>query len=210
MTRILIVDDHAIIGGGLQQFLDGMGGLEVAGEARTGREALAMLRGGRWDLVLLDIGLPDMNGIELLKQARSAHPTVHFLVFSMHAEDEYAMTALDAGAIGYLQKDSAPDEILTAIRRAAKGLRYVSPALAEKLLAGTAVHPERLPHDLLSARELAVMQLLSKGMALTEISEKLHLSPKTVSTYRSRVLEKLNLANNAEITRYALQHGMGQ
>ncbi len=210
MTRILIVDDHAVIGGGLKQFLAGVGGLDVAGEARTGHEALAMLKAGQWNLMLLDIGLPDMNGIEVLKQARREHSAVPVLVFSMHAEDEYAMAALDAGAVGYLQKDSAPEEILVAIRRAANGQRYVSPALAEKLLIGNAPPLRKLPHDRLSTREYAVMQMLSKGMALTDIAEKLHLSPKTVTTYRARVLEKLDLGNNAQIRRYALKHGLGQ
>ena len=210
MTRILIVDDHAIVGGGLKQFLGNVGGFEIAGQARTGAEALAMVNVGHWDLLLLDIGLPDMNGIEVLKYIKRDRPGLPVLVFSMYAEDDYAMAALEAGAIGYLPKDSAPEEILSAIRRASSGERYLSPALAEKLLCGSLSMTQKLPHDNLSNREYEVMQMLSRGMPLTEIAESLHLSPKTVSTYRARVLEKLGLTRNAEVTRYVLKHKVGQ
>ena len=210
MTRILIVDDHAIVGGGLKQFLGNVGGFEIAGQARTGAEALAMVNVGHWDLLLLDIGLPDMNGIEVLKRVKCDQPGLPVLVFSMYAEDDYAMAALEAGAIGYLPKDSAPEEILAAIRRASSGERYLSPALAEKLLCGSLPSARKLPHDALSAREFDVMQMLSRGTPLVEIAECLHLSPKTVSTYRARVLEKLRLRHNTDITRYVLKHKVGQ
>lgn len=210
MTKILIVDDHAIVGGGLKQFLGNVGGFEIAGQARTGAEALAMVNAGHWDLLLLDIGLPDMNGIEVLKRVKCDQPGLPVLVFSMYAEDDYAMAALEAGAIGYLPKDSAPEEILAAIRRASSGERYLSPALAEKLLCGSLPSARKLPHDTLSAREFDVMQMLSRGTPLVEIAERLHLSPKTVSTYRARVLEKLELRHNTDITRYVLKHKVGQ
>lgn len=210
MTRILIVDDHAIVGGGLKQFLGNVGGFEIAGQARTGGEALAMVNAGDWDLLLLDIGLPDMNGIEVLKLVKRDKPKLPVLVFSMYAEDDYAMAALEAGAVGYLPKDSVPEEILAAIRRASSGERYLSPMLADKLLSGSVGRARKLPHDALSARELDVMRMLSQGVALTEIAERLHLSPKTVSTYRARVLEKMGLANNNDITRYVLKHKLGQ
>jgi DNA-binding NarL/FixJ family response regulator len=210
MIRILIVDDHAIVGGGLKQFLGNVGGFEVAGEARSGSEALEKIAALPWDLVLLDVGLPDMNGIEVLKHIKRDRPGLPVLVFSMYAEDDYAMAALEAGAIGYLPKDSAPEEILAAIRRASSGERYLSPALAEKLLCGSLTVARKLPHDNLSNREYEVMQMLSRGMPLTEIAESLHLSPKTVSTYRARVLEKLGLTRNAEVTRYVLKHKVGQ
>lgn len=210
MTRILIVDDHAIVGGGLKQFLGNVGGFEIAGQARTGGEALAMVNAGDWDLLLLDIGLPDMNGIEVLKLVKRDKPKLPVLVFSMYAEDDYAMAALEAGAVGYLPKDSVPEEILAAIRRASSGERYLSPMLADKLLSGSVSQARKLPHDALSARELDVMRMLSQGVALTEIAERLHLSPKTVSTYRARVLEKMGLANNNDITRYVLKHKLGQ
>lgn len=210
MVRILIVDDHAVVGGGLKQFLGSVGGFVVDGEARTGKEGRAMIDRESWDLLLLDIGLPDINGIEFLKHIKRDHPALPVLVFSMYAEDDYAMTALEAGAVGYLPKDSAPDEILAAIRRASSGERYLSPMLAEKLLNGTVPLARKLPHDALSPREFKVMQMLGQGVALTEIAEQLHLSPKTVSTYRARVLEKLGLRHNVDITRYVLTHGLDQ
>ncbi len=210
MIRILIVDDHAIVGGGLKQFLSNVGEFEVAGQARSGMEALEMLRVRRWDLLLLDIELPDMNGIEVLKRVKRYQPELPVLVFSMHAEDNYAMTVLEAGAVGYLQKDSAPEEILAAIRSASSGERYLSPMLAEKLLNGSFSLARKLPHDSLSVREFDVMRMVSQGVALTEIAERLHLSPKTITTYRARVLEKLHLGNNADITRYVLENRLGQ
>jgi DNA-binding NarL/FixJ family response regulator len=210
MIRILIVDDHAIVGGGLKQFLGNVGGFEICGEARTGAEALEKVNAARWDLMLLDIGLPDMNGIEVLKRVKSKQPDLPVLVFSMYAEDDYAAAALEAGAIGYLPKDSAPEEILAAIRRASSGERYLSSALAEKLLCGSLPSARKLPHDALSAREFEVMLMLSRGMPLVEIAENLHLSPKTVTTYRARVLEKMGLNLNADITRYVLTHKLGE
>lgn len=210
MIRILIVDDHAIVGGGLKQFLSNVGGFEVAGQARTAMEALSMLKTKRWDLLLLDIGLPDINGIEVLRRVKRDQPELPVLVFSMHAEDDYAMTVLDAGAIGYLQKDSAPEEILVAIRRASAGERYLSPMLADKLLSGTMSLPRKLPHDSLSVREFDVMHMLSRGVPITEIAERLYLSPKTVSTYRARVLEKLGLSHNADITRYVVENKLSK
>lgn len=210
MTKILIIDDHAIVGGGLKQFLASVGGFEVAGQARTAREGLEMIQSAPWDLLLLDIGLPDMNGIEVLKLVKRDKPKLPVLVFSMYAEDDYAMAALEAGAVGYLPKDSVPEEILAAIRRASSGERYLSPMLADKLLSGSVGQARKLPHDALSARELDVMRMLSQGVALTEIADRLHLSPKTVSTYRARVLEKMGLANNNDITRYVLKHKLGQ
>ena len=210
MIRILIVDDHAIVGAGLKQFLSSVGGFEIAGLARTGAEALALVRAGSWDLLLLDIGLPDMNGIEVLKIVKREQPKLLVLVFSMYAEDDYAMAALEAGALGYLPKDSAPEEILAAIRRASLGERYLSPALANKLLNGSVHGVKKLPHESLSTRELDVMRMLSRGAPLTEIAEHLHLSPKTVSTYRARVLEKMDFRNNSDITRYMMNHKLGQ
>ena len=210
MIRILIVDDHAIVGGGLKQFLNNIGEFEVAGQASSGMEALSMLKIKRWDLLMLDIGLPDINGLEVLRRVKRDQPELPVLVFSMYSEDEYAMMALDAGAIGYLQKDSNPEEILVAIRRASSGRRYLSPMLADKLLSGKMSLPKKQPHDSLSVREFDVMQMLSQGVTITEIAERLFLSPKTVSTYRARVMEKLDLRHNADITRYVLENKLGQ
>jgi two-component system, NarL family, invasion response regulator UvrY len=206
MIRVLIVDDHAVIGGGLKQFLSSDNSFALAELARTGQEALDMVKTQHWDMLLLDIGLPDLDGMEVLKRIKRDRPELPVLIFSGHAEDEYAMAALEAGAAGYLSKSSAPEEILAAIRRARTGERYLSPQLADKLLTGTVSSNRKLPHERLSGREFDVMLMLGQGIPLTEIGERLHLSPKTISTYRSRVMEKLSLENNAEITRYVLKH----
>jgi len=206
MNRILIVDDHAVVRGGLRQFLANTADCQIAGEASTGADALAQVAAESWDLVLLDIGLPDINGLEVLKRIRSQQPTLPVLIFSMYAEDEYAMAALQAGATGYLPKDSTPEEILEAIRRATGGGRYLSPHLAEILLSGAMPSGRQLPHELLSPREADVMRRLSRGEPLTSIAECLHLSPKTITTYRARILEKLGLHSNAELTRYVVEH----
>jgi DNA-binding NarL/FixJ family response regulator len=210
MIKILIVDDHAIVGGGLKQFLSNSSEFEVAGQARTGREALSMLKSLCCDLLLLDIGLPDINGIEVLKRIKRSHPKLPVLIFSMFDEDEYALASLEAGAAGYLPKDSMPEEILVAIRRASSGERYLSPMLTDKLVNSSVLQPRKLPHDLLSARESDVMKMIGQGVPLTEIADRLFLSPKTISTYRARVLEKLGLSNNADITRYVLEHKLAQ
>jgi two-component system invasion response regulator UvrY len=210
MLEILIADDHAVVRSGLRTFLADATDCRIAGEASNGSEALAMVEAQHWDLVLLDIGLPDINGIEVLKRLKQLQPDLPVLVFSMYAEDDYAMPALEAGAAGYLPKDSAPGEILEAIRRAGRGERYLSARLAEQLLAGTAGIGRREPHDALSQRELTVLIRLSQGHSLTAIGEALCLSPKTVSTYRTRILEKLQLRSNAELTRYVVQRKLGR
>ncbi|HRD35254.1 MAG TPA: response regulator transcription factor [Rhodocyclaceae bacterium] len=209
MVKILIADDHAVVRGGLRQFFASTPDIEVAAEAATGAEALALARAGDCDVVLLDIALPDLNGLEVLRRIKQTRADLPVLIFSMFAEDEFALPALDAGASGYLNKDSPPAQILTAIRTVVGGARYVSPALAEQLLAGTVSGGKRLPHENLSKREMTVLLLLSQGVSLTEIGERLHLSVKTISTYRARILAKLELASNAEITRYVLRHKLG-
>lgn len=206
VLKILIVDDHAVVRGGLRQFLAEAGDCRIAGEAATGHEALALVAAESWDLLLLDIGLPDLDGIEVLKRVKRGYPGLPVLIFSMFAEADYAMVALEAGAAGFLPKDSDPADILDAIRHAGRGERYLSPQLAEQLLSGVTFRGHKEPHDRLSEREFAVMRLLSRGIAITAIGDTLHLSPKTVSTYRARVLEKLNLGSNAELTRYVIAH----
>lgn len=210
MLRILIADDHAVVRSGLRQFLAAADDCRIAGEAGSGRETLALLAAESWDLLLLDIGLPDIDGLEVLRRVRRGWPRLPVLVFSMHAEDDYAMAALEGGAAGYLAKDSDPIQILDAIRRAGRGERYFSPQMAERLLAGHAEPGRRALHDQLSERERDVMRLISQGLALRAIGLVLHLSPKTVSTYRARVLGKLQLANNTELVRYVLEHKLGQ
>ncbi len=206
MYDILIVDDHAVVCGGLRQFLAGRNDYQIAGEAHSGTEALTQIAERPWDLVLLDIGLPDINGLEVLRRIRQQHMALPVLIFSMHTEDEYAIASLQAGATGYLPKDSAPEEILNAIRRATSGMKYVSPHLADKLLSGVIDTGKPRPHDSLSPRESDVMRRVSRGETLTHIASCLHLSPKTITTYRARILEKLNVGSNAELTRYVIEH----
>jgi len=209
MVRIIIVDDHAVVRSGLRQFLAATEDFEVAAEAATGTEVLAMVVSTEADIVLLDITLPDINGLEVLKRIKRLQPTLPVLIFSMFSEEEFALPALHAGASGYLNKDSPPAQILAAIRTVVGGGRYVSPALAERLIDGTLTGSRRLPHENLSPREMAVLLLLSKGISLTRIGEQLHLSVKTISTYRARILEKLGMDSNAELTRYVLVHKLG-
>lgn len=209
MIKILIADDHAVVRSGLRQFLAATEDFEIAAEAATGGEVLALLESVQPDVVLLDITLPDLNGLEVLKRIKQTRHGLPVLIFSMFSEDEFALPALNAGASGFLNKDSPPAQILIAIRTVVGGTRYVSPALAERLLAGTVSTGIRQPHETLSDREMAVLLLLSKGVSLTKIGEQLHLSVKTISTYRARILEKMAMHSNAEITRYVLQHKLG-
>jgi two-component system, NarL family, invasion response regulator UvrY len=209
MKRILIVDDHAVVRFGLRQFLANTEDLEIVGEAASGMEALAQVNQGHWDLVLLDMSLPDLNGMEVLKRIKRSHPELPVLIFSMFAEAEFALPTIEAGAAGYLNKDSPPQQMLTAIRTVVSGARYVSPTLTEQLLSGVTRSSQRPPHESLSKREMEVLLLLSKGIALTRIGESLQLSVKTVSTYRARILEKLGMESNAELTRYVLEHKLG-
>lgn len=209
MKRILIVDDHAVVRGGLRQFLANTDDLEIAAEAETGSDALALIPDGDWDLVLLDMSLPDLNGLEVLKRIKRMRPNLPVLIFSMFSEAEFAIPALDAGASGYLNKDSPPYQILAAIRTIVDGACYVSPSLAEQLLSGVVSDSSKAPHETLSRREMEVLLLLSEGVTLTRIGDTIHVSVKTVSTYRARILQKLSLQSNAELTRYVLQHKLG-
>jgi DNA-binding NarL/FixJ family response regulator len=209
MTKILVVDDHAVVRSGIREFLAAKEGLEVVGEAATGAEALSIVRNQFLNVVLLDVSLPDVDGLELLKRIKFERPDVAVLMFSMYPEDDFAVHAIDAGASGYLNKGGPPGEILNAINAAANGSRYVSPALAERLLTGAVSPVKRSPHEKLSRREMEVLLHLSNGISLTKIGELLHLSVKTIGTYRGRILEKLNVRSNAELTRYVLLHKLG-
>ncbi|MCP5239223.1 MAG: response regulator transcription factor [Rhodocyclaceae bacterium] len=209
MIKVLVADDHAVVRTGLKQFFASTDDIEIVAEARTGEEALSLARKDNCDVVLLDIGLPDINGLEVLKRIRAARPQVPVLIFSMFSEDEFATSALGAGAAGFLNKDSPPAQILSAVRTAASGARFLSPELAEKLLAGAMPGGRKLPHERLSGREMEVLLLLSKGTSLTTIAERLHLSVKTISTYRTRILDKMGISSNAEMTRYVIEHKLG-
>jgi len=206
MIRALIADDHAVVRQGLKQILGDTPEMVVAGEAITGQEVLDKVRAGAWDVVVLDISMPDRSGLDILKQLRSERPKLPVLVLSMHSEDQYALRVLKAGASGYLTKDSAADELVKAIRKVVSGGTYVSSFLAEKLASEIGTDSSRLPHETLSDREFQVLRLIAAGKSVTEIAAELYLSVKTVSTYRARMLEKMNLGTNAELIHYAMQN----
>jgi DNA-binding NarL/FixJ family response regulator len=206
MIRALIADDHAVVRQGLKQILGDTPEMVVAGEATTGQEVLDKVRAETWDVVVLDISMPDRSGLDVLKQLRSERPRLPVLVLSMHSEDQYAVRVLKAGASGYLTKDSAPDELVKAIRKVVSGGTYVSSFLAEKLAFEVGTDSSRLPHETLSDREFQVLRLIAAGESVTEIAAELYLSVKTVSTYRARLLQKMNLTTNAELIHYAMRN----
>ncbi len=206
MIRVLIADDHVVVRQGLKQILGGTPELLVAGEATNGQEVLDKVRAEAWDVVVLDISMPDRSGLDILKQLRSERPELPVLVLSMHSEDQYAMRVLKAGANGYLTKDSAADELVKAIRKVVRGGTFVSEFLAEKLAFELGADSSRLPHEALSDREFQVLRQIAAGKSVTEIAAQLCLSVKTVSTYRTRMLEKMNLGTNVELFRYAIRH----
>ena len=206
MIRALIADDHAVVRQGLKQILGDTPEMVVAGEATNGQEVLDKVRAETWDVVVLDISMPDRSGLDVLKQLRSERPKLPVLVLSMHSEDQYAVRVLKAGASGYLTKDSAPDELVKAIRKVVSGGTYVSSFLAEKLAFEIGTDSSRLPHETLSDREFQVLRLIAAGESVTEIAAELYLSVKTVSTYRARLLQKMNLTTNAELIHYAMHN----
>lgn len=208
MTRILVADDHTLVREGLKQILSATPGLEVAAEAVNGDEALARVREADFDLALLDLSMPGLSGIELIKRLKLEKPKLKILVLSMHGEQQYAVRAYKAGASGYLTKDSASAQLVDAIRKIAAGGIYISPAGAEQLAMG-AIHGaegEDLPHRKLSDREFQVLRLLVEGKSISDIAENLHLSVKTVSTHKTNILQKMNLTSTAELVRYALEN----
>ncbi|MDA8077849.1 MAG: response regulator transcription factor [Nitrospiraceae bacterium] len=206
MIKILIADDHAIVREGLKQILAETPDMIVADEASNGQELIAKMEKSEVDVVLLDISMPGRNGLEVLKQLKAERPRVSVLILSMYSEEQYAMRALRAGASGYLTKESAPDELIEAIRRVSKGRKYISPSVAEKLAVNLEPGTEKPPHEILSDREYQVMCMIASGKTVKEIGDELQLSVKTISTYRSRILEKLDLRNNAALTHYAIQN----
>jgi DNA-binding NarL/FixJ family response regulator len=208
MIRLLIADDHAIVRSGLRQIISETDNIRVAGEASSGREALEKVDKEEFDVVLLDISLPDRSGLEVLKQLKSEQPHLSVLILTMHPEEQFAVRALKAGASGYVTKESAPDELIEAILRVSKGGKYITASLAERLASVLDSTTEQPPHEVLSDRELEVMRMVASGDAVKDIADKLYLSVKTVSTYRTRILEKMNFKNTAEIIRYALKHNL--
>jgi two-component system, NarL family, invasion response regulator UvrY len=210
MVRVLIADDHALIRSGLMKLLQEDRSIREMGEAATGEQTLDRLRESRWDLLLLDINMPDRNGLDILKHVRSGFPDTRVLVLSGYPERQYARNVLRAGASGYLAKDSASEELLRAVRIVIQGRRYVSASLAELLVNDLDADADQPIHSQLSEREFQIFCKIAVGKSVSDIAEELCLSVKTVSTYRSRVLEKMSFKNNADITSYALRNGLMQ
>ncbi len=206
--KFLIADDHAIVRKGLAQLLrEEFSGAEIE-EAANSAEVLEKAKSKIWDTILMDISMPGRNGLETLKQIRDMGVKAPVLVISMHPEEQYAVRVIKAGASGFLNKDSATEELVAAVHKVLTGKKYISATLAEKLAEGLDISSDKPAHELLSDRELQVFQLLASGKAVGEIADEISLSVNTISTYRSRILEKLNLSNNAELTRYALDNGL--
>jgi len=204
--KILITDDHAVLRRGLMQILeDGFGKVQF-GEAANAGEAIAQVSKSNWDLVVLDITMPGRNGLDALKEIKSIKPESRVLILSVHGEDQFATRVLKAGAAGFLNKDSAPEELVKAARKVIGGGRYVSSTLAEKLASTLEKKSSEYPHQLLSDREFQVLRMIGSGRTVSEIAAELSLSVKTVSTYRSRILEKMSLNTNAELTRYCFEN----
>ena len=208
MIRVLIADDHTVVREGIRRILSDHPDISVVGEAPDGVQALKLAATERPDVLLLDLTMPGPGFMEILEQARVALPTLKVLVLSAHAEDQYARRVLKAGVVGYITKNHTPEELVGAVRRVAAGSRYVSQAMAERLAADLS-SPELSPQELLSNREYQVLALLGAGKSVKEIAGSTKLSSKTVSTYRTRLLQKLNLKTTADLIRYALEHGIG-
>ncbi len=206
--EILIVDDHSIVREGLKRILSDVADIQVAAEAGNGADAMATLRKQRFDLVLLDLSLPGRTGLEVLQVIKSEFRKLPVLILSAHEEDQYAVRALRDGADGYLNKQSAPELLVTAIRKVAAGGKYVSPAMAERLAEEVGGRSDKPSHEDLSDREFAVLKMIAAGKSLNEIAEHLSISPKTVSTYRARIIEKTGLQTNADLIRYALENNL--
>ena len=208
MIRILIADDHAIVRAGLKQFIADQLDMEVTGEAATGAETIALVRSQEFDIVLLDISMPDKNGIDTLKTIKQIRPDLPVLILSGHAEEQYAVNLLRAGASGYLNKETASTQLVGAVRTAVQGRKYVSPTLAQVLAEGISGSGDEPLHGSLSQREFQIFCKLAGGQAVSQIADELHLSVKTVSTYRTRVLEKMGMKSNADLTYYAVKNGL--
>lgn len=206
IIKVFIADDHAIVREGLKQILAETRDIVVAGEAENGLDAVKLFRKADCQVMLLDISMPDRSGIEVLKQLKKEKPDLSVLMLSMHREDQYAIRSLKAGASGYLTKQSAPRELVTAIRQVAGGLKYISPALAQELANHVGEDHEAPPHDALSDREYQTLTMIASGKTVGTIAKELSLSVKTVSEYRSRLLVKMKLKNSAELTHYAIKN----
>jgi DNA-binding NarL/FixJ family response regulator len=206
MIRIVVADDHTIVREGLKQLLSATSDLSIVGEAQNGREVLERVRALDFDVLLLDMSMPGRSGIELIKQVCAEKPKLRVLVLSMHEEEQYAVRAIRAGASGYLTKESATAQLVSAIRKVAGGGAFITESVAQQLALGAMPQTESLPHTALSDREFQVFRELVSGKAVSEIAAELHLSVKTVSTHKARIMQKMNMSNPAELIRYAIHH----
>ncbi|MFM0004706.1 MULTISPECIES: response regulator [Paraburkholderia] len=206
MTRVLIADDHALVRDGLRHILQGASGFEVVGEANDSASTIALIRERAADVLVLDLSMPGRNGVELIKQIKEEKPTLRILVLTMHAEQQYAVRAFKAGASGYLTKESASAELVVAVTKVAVGGVYVSLAMAERFAQSLNEPTDLLPHQRLSDREFDVLKRIAAGQTITEIAAELCVSSKTVSTYKTRILEKMQMPHEAALVRYAMRH----
>jgi len=206
MIKVLVADDHAIVRDGLKQILARTEDMVAAGEAKDGHEVIKLVREQQWDVLLLDMSMPGRSGLELIKQVKSENPKLPILVLSMHQEREYATRVIRAGASGYLNKDSASESLVAAIRKVAGGGMFISSAAAESLAVDLMRGSDVLPHTRLSDREFQVFRMIAQGKTVSEIARELSLSVKTVSTHKTHLMEKMHLANQAELVRYAIEH----
>jgi len=208
VIKIIIADDHIIIRAGIKQLLEGAHDMMVAGEASDGQKLIQEIQKNHYDVIVIDISMPGRNGIEIIKQIRASGDKTPILALSYYPEEQFAIRVLKAGACGYMNKDVQPEELVEAIYKVARGGTYVSPAIAEKLAMNINMTQDPSPHEALTDREYEVFLKIAGGMTVSEIADEMFLSVKTVSTYRARILEKLNLKNNAEITYYAIRNNL--
>lgn len=206
--KIVVADDHEIVRKGIVQLLSTTEGIAVEGEAASGAELIVLIQNGEWDAVIMDLQMPGLSGVELLKHVQRLRPKLPVLILSVQPESISARRLLQAGAAGYLSKETVAQELIVAVRKVCAGGRYVSAALAEQIAFSLDATADRPPHELLSNREFEVLQMLASGVTPTEIAEKLSLSIKTVSTYRTRILEKMQFSTTAELMKYAIKNGI--
>ena len=208
MIKIVIADDHEIVRAGLKQIIADEEDMEVAGESNSGEKLIELIKKNEYDVVLLDLKMSGMNGIEVMKHIKTIKPSIPVIVLSMHAEDQYAVRTIKAGASGYITKETAGDNLIAAVKKVVAGGKYISPTLAETLADSIAGGGSELPHEQLTDREFQVLCMIASGKTVSEIGAELFLSVKTISTYRQRILEKMSMKNNSELTHYVIKNNI--